>query len=259
MEYPAAGLDHDPVTGQLRAPAKVDLFHMREEIAVETAQLPENIGPHHHAGARGPKHVAGSIVLSVVLLDRIEDTPPAERITECVEKSAAGSRILEIAGAVVRKDFRGEGRNPFIGSHQFRQRTEPSLFHFDIGVQQYVTVGRDLLQRPVIPFGIAVILIEQQQLHLWIVLAQERRRIVVRSVVGHHDRSSGTVRHDRGQETLEVGASVPVQDDDLNFHKMRCKLIEKLTVQALCAALPNMPNAIGCYIRSPWWISFVRQ
>ena len=32
-----------------------------------------------------------------------------------------------------------------------------------------------------------------------------------------------------------------------------------LLYTSLCAALPNMPNAIGCYIRTPWWISFVRQ
>jgi len=92
---PALRHDPYPVTGQLHAPAEVDLLHVGEKVGVKAAQRMENIGPAAECGAADPENVAGVVVLALVGLDLSEDAPPAERIAEKVDKSARSTCIFE--------------------------------------------------------------------------------------------------------------------------------------------------------------------
>ena len=92
---PALRHDPHPVTGQLHAPAEINLLHVGEKIGVEAAQRMEHIGPAAECGAADPENVAGVVVLALVGLDLFQDAAPAERITEKVDKSARSACIFE--------------------------------------------------------------------------------------------------------------------------------------------------------------------
>ena len=210
MEHRAARFDPDPVSGQLRPPAEVDLLHVGDKIAVEAAESSEYFAAHQHTRSRRPKHFARGVVLPPVGLDRVEDSPAAERITQKIDEAAGGPGVFEFAGIGVGTDLGSDGRRRRVPFEQFHQRSEPSFGHLDVRIEQDAVVGFDPGQGPVVSFGKAVIPIQQQQFDLRKPRPDEIRRIVRRSVVGDDDVCAGGTGDQHRQEPFEVRTAVPV-------------------------------------------------
>ena len=221
---PAPGHDPHPVTRQLHPPAEVDLLHVGEEIAVEAAQRAEHVGPAAESRAAHPEHVALVVVLAPVLLHAAQDAPPAEGIAQVVDETARSPRILELRAVGAGDQLRRGDRHVGIPVQTVENRRKPPLGGLDIGVQQQVIVGLDILQCAVVASGKAVVAVHAQDRDRRKPGGERRERVVRRTVVGDDDLDAGGSRgHDRRQETTQVVRAVPVEYDDFSDrHEFVC-------------------------------------
>ena len=219
-------LRHDPhaVTGQLHPPAEVDLLHVGKEIAVETAQRPEHVGPAAESRTAHPENVALVVVLTPVLLHAAQDAAPAERIAQVVDKTARSPGVFELRPVGIGNQFRSDDRHVGIAVQAVEDRFEPSRGSLYIGVEQQVIIGVDPLQRPVVAPGKAVVGIHAQDRDRRKFSSEHRHGIVCRTVVGNDDLDAfGRRSHDRRQKTAQVLYAVPVKYYDFSdCHEFVC-------------------------------------
>src|SRR5262245_24669585 len=85
----------DAVSGQLNAPAEINLFHVGEKLFVEATDFMENRSAHEHAGACCPKDLFNVIVLAVIFFELLKNAAAAERIAEVINESSCGTGKFE--------------------------------------------------------------------------------------------------------------------------------------------------------------------
>src|SRR5882724_9369878 len=102
----------------MKFPTQIDFFHVGKEIFIQDPHRVKNGSPDHHACAGGPKYREDVIILTGVLLQRIENSSPAKRISQGINKSARGAGILELCLVSVGKYFRLRCSNGGISAHQ---------------------------------------------------------------------------------------------------------------------------------------------
>ena len=147
---------------------------MGKEAAIQSACLPVIPGTDHHAGTRSPEHFLLVIILPVVALHGLEDASPAERITELVEETAAGSRILKHILVVFRQELRLAGCHLGMAVHELDERSEPVMSHLHIAVQENIILCLYLLQRTVVALGKAEVLLQHDGLDMGKLSLQEK-------------------------------------------------------------------------------------
>src|SRR5574344_541457 len=112
----------------MRAPAEVNLLHMRKERAIKPSHRVVEGTSYYHTGSRCPKDLHWAVILPLILLYRGENSAAAEGKTIFVQKTAAGAGILKDIPAISLK----------LGFAQYFRHTDtsfPMLLH---KLQQYL-------------------------------------------------------------------------------------------------------------------------
>ena len=171
-----------------QSPTEVYLLIMCEETSVKTANLPIVVAPDHETGTRSPKHLCGSIILSVVLFHRIKYPASAERIAITVNESTACTSIFKAVMVVYCQQFRLTSRHIRMAVHKFHQRRKPVVGHLYIGVEQHIVFRLYVGESLIISVGKTPVLLQHYQRHVGMVLSQPFHGVVGRRVVGNNDR-----------------------------------------------------------------------
>lgn len=188
---------------------------MGEEIGIEASQRPEHVGPAAESRAAHPEHVALVVVLAPVLLHAAQDAPPAEGIAQVVDETARSPRILELRAVGAGDQLRRGDRHVGIPVQTVENRRKPPLGGLDIGVQQQVIVGLDMLQCAVVASGKAVVAVHARTVTDGNPAASAARESSVEPLSATMTSTPGGSRgHDRRQETTQVVRAVPVEYDD---------------------------------------------
>ena len=108
---------------QTQAPAQIYLFIVCEKTTVKRSGIPIVLGTYHHAGTCSPQHFLLVIILSVVPLHSLKDTPPAERITIFVQKATTGTSIFKTVLIVFCQQFRLTGCHLRMTVHKLDERS----------------------------------------------------------------------------------------------------------------------------------------
>src|SRR5258707_15789020 len=87
-------------------PAQIDFLHMGKEVFVQAPHLVKDGGPDCHACACSPEYGDSVIIAARIFLQGIENSSPAKRISQRINKSACGPGILELSLVSVGKYFR---------------------------------------------------------------------------------------------------------------------------------------------------------
>src|ERR1022692_1284028 len=78
-----------------KPPAKIDFFHVRKKIFIQSALSMVGICSDKQAGSGCPEHFPGVIVLALVFFKAVKNSPPAKRVTELIKKTAGSSGIFK--------------------------------------------------------------------------------------------------------------------------------------------------------------------
>ena len=155
--YGAAGYVAYLVAQVLEAPAEVYLLHVGVEVGIEAAHLVVKVGTDHEAATGGPEYFYIIVVLAIVFLYVEEDAAAAEHVAILVHKATAGACILK-AFAVAPVAYLGlAGGEGFIGFHSGMQWCKPAIGDLEVGTEQYVVFGFDLLECLVVAIGKAMV------------------------------------------------------------------------------------------------------
>ena len=68
---------------------------MGKEAAIESAGIVPIFLPDHEGSSGGPKERGGLVILSLVFLNVVENSSPAERIAVTVDEPSTGSRVFK--------------------------------------------------------------------------------------------------------------------------------------------------------------------
>ena len=155
----------------------------------------------------------------MVLLHRVEDASPAERVAEAVDVATTSSRILEGSFSHLGEDLRLAGCHLGPCVHLLDERGEPVGRHLHVGVEQDIVGAVHLHQRFVVSFGKAVVAVQLDDSHFGEVGPHPLHRIVGGSIVGHND--FGLILgifHDLAQVVGQHLLTVPVEYYDGYLH-----------------------------------------
>ena len=197
---------------------------MGEEIVVEAPQCAEHVGTAAKSRSADPEYVAGIVVLPLVGFDPLEDTPPAKRIAQEVDKAPGSPCVLESRTVEPRNQLGRNDRHVGLTLQDAEDRLQPSPGCLDIGIEQQVIIRLDLRQSAVVTARKTVIPVEAHHGDGRELLRQHRQRPVRRTVVGDDDPDPGGSRgHDARQEAAQMFRAVPVEYDDFNdWHSCVC-------------------------------------
>ena len=206
------GLTVDLSSHQSQSPTEIDFFAVGKEAGIKRAGRPIVFGTNEEAGSAGPMHFLGGVVLSVVTFETVEDSSATEGVAVSIDKSTAGSGIFKRVAMVKREEFGLAGGDGRIGVHEFDERREPLMSHFDIRVEQHEVFGLNLCQGAVVALGEAPVSVKGDGATVGEMLCQEGERVVGRGIVGYDDVGLiARVAHHRGEESFEHLSSVPVK------------------------------------------------
>ena len=210
-------LNTHSVARRLHSPAKVDLLHMGKEIAIETSLSLESLGTTGKRRSTCPKDLARCIILTLIAFGRTQYATTTERISQNVDKSATCACIFESLTISICQQFRSNSRQLRIGVQSLNQPIAPPLGYLNVRIEQDIIFGIDLRQRSVVALGKAVVAIQAHNLDLGKRLSNIFERRIGRAVIGHNHPILGHRRtHNARQVTLQMGATIPIQYDDLN-------------------------------------------
>ena len=108
---------------------------MGKKLSREATQLGKDFGSTTECCTTTPHHIARSVVLAIILLDCIEHSTSAERISQHVDKTTRSTRILKLCAALIVENLRHDNRHIAILLELFQKRRKPPLGRLDIGVQ----------------------------------------------------------------------------------------------------------------------------
>ncbi len=168
----------DAVSFQLETPAKIDLFHMRKKVSVETAQSMIKRRANKKGRATGPEYGPDLVILSLVFFAGIEYPSFGEGVPEMIDPPTCRSGILKKRPVGPAKYLRLAGADLRILFHQIQDGLYPSRDHFHIGIQQHIIIGIHLRQCPIISSGKTIIFVQHDDANGGIMPAQEIDRIV---------------------------------------------------------------------------------
>ena len=156
-------------------------------------------------------HICLVIILPLILFNRVEKTSTTEGIAQTVDESPTRPCIFERIAIIDTQQFRLTSSDILMRIQQFYHRCQPMVRHLDIGIQQQVILGLDLLQRPIIPFRKTPVLVQLYQSDLRIFRPKQRQRVVCRGIIRHIHRGLvlGILQH-RRQILIEHLPPVPV-------------------------------------------------
>ena len=116
----------DLMAHQRGSPAEINLFHVGEELLVQSAQPVPYITADNHTGSRCPEALYRAVILAFVFFYAGQDPAAAKRKAPAVYKASCGSCILELLYAFFvmteRKDLGLAGGGFFVGFHEIHQR-----------------------------------------------------------------------------------------------------------------------------------------
>ena len=205
---------HEFSAPHAQPPAQVNLLHVGKEGRVEAARgLPVGL-PHHEGRARGPQHGAHFVILPLVALDRAKHAAAAKGVAIAVKVAARAAGILKHLRLALAEQFGLAGCHLGVRLHVVHKRTQPTVFHSHIAVEQQVVGRVNLGEGAVVAFGKTIVAVKRQTLHGGELAREHGQRTVCGAVVGHyHQAVGGTALHHRGQEAAQHVEAVPVQYD----------------------------------------------
>src|SRR5574344_59665 len=146
--------------GYCQSPTEVYLLVVGKEPCVESAMLPVVGSTYEECGSRGPQYLYRRVVLSLVLLHRVEYSSAAEGIAVSVEHSSAGSGIFKTLVVMLGEQLRLACRHVGMPVHKSYHRCQPVAFHPDVRVEQHIVFRIHLSQCLVISLGKSIVLVE---------------------------------------------------------------------------------------------------
>ena len=209
---------HDASAACPKSPAEVNLFHVREEAAVQSAHGFPVRAAYHQGCARGPEYRGDAVVLPFVGLHHAEHAPPAKGVAVAVDVAAASTGVFKLRALALAEQFGLAGGRFGVLLHIAEQRREPVGRNLNIRIEQKVIVGFQPAQRLVVALREPVVLAERQAAYRGKLCRQHLERPVRRAVVRHDDfcRAGGVVHHG-GQEAAHHLLAVPVENNDCYF------------------------------------------
>src|SRR5690606_38709393 len=85
--------------------AQIDFFHMRKKSFVKTTDFLKIFSTNEHARAARPKSLNRIIILPFVFFQSPENTTATIRISEIIDKSAAGTGIFKMCRIFIIQNF----------------------------------------------------------------------------------------------------------------------------------------------------------
>ena len=85
-------------TPGIKSPAKVDFLHVGKEASIQTSCLTIVLQADKKTCTCSPKHFHRGIILPMVFLYGVKDTPPTKRIAIAIHETASSSCILKVLG-----------------------------------------------------------------------------------------------------------------------------------------------------------------
>ena len=160
------GHRNDAISGQMETPAEIDFFHMHIERFIQETHLVQSLYAKEHRSPQGPEDVNRAVVLTFVLLNRVEHPPTAERVGISIHQPPGCPLGVETLFLLHRTRFGLGGSDFRIPIHPLDKRAQPTRRDLHVVIEEHretslrhletaVTATRQTLRRfPVSPTGL---------------------------------------------------------------------------------------------------------
>ena len=197
----AARHTHDTMPAGTQTPTEVNLFHVRKEASVKSTDCTIGSSAHKKRGACCPEDIARGIILVAVLFYGIEDTATTEGIAIAVNEPSRSTRIFKMCLTLEVKYLGLTGNDTLIGIKSCDKRFKPARRYLDIRIEQKDIIGSDRFECLVVPVGKTVVPVKDYKADRRELLLHKRHRTVGRGIVRNNDVGTGSILHNRREET----------------------------------------------------------